>query len=257
MDQKKGTSLTTTLAVWRRDIRAAGESTILEHLQRLCKQTFHYLIFTKKSRKYPSNGFVIRFTIWLTLQKEVEALHICKPFHHFAPTISAFHVGLRPPGPPHPARFLYARPPSLPRAPALPTAHTCPPAAARARRPSRRRTELAAARPRRLARVHEPRRMRPRLDDVRGHDAGTEVDLPSEEDGGGRSRTDVNDDGDERGLGWAATGVKTWAGRQLAATWPGRRLARTTYVKMARRKKNARARSVKKNSEVGSTLWVC
>jgi len=23
---------------------------------------------------------------------------------------------------------------------------------------------------------------------------------------------------DERGLGWAATGAKTWAGRQLAAT---------------------------------------
>jgi len=68
----------------------------------------------------------IRFAIWLTLQIEVEALHICKPSHHFASTISAFHVGLRPP---HPARFLYARPPSLPRAPAL------PPAAARGRHP--------------------------------------------------------------------------------------------------------------------------
>jgi len=44
------------------------------------------------------------------------------------------------------------------------------------------------------------------------------VDLPSEEDGGGRSRTDANDDSDERrtrpglggnwreDLGWAATG---------------------------------------------------
>jgi len=47
---------------------------------------------------------------------------------------------------------------------------------------------------------------------------------------------------DERGLGWAATGAKTWAGRQLAATWPGRRLARTAYVKMARRKKKPRGR---------------
>ena len=59
----------------------------------------------------------IRFAIWLTLQIEAEALHICKTFHHSAFTISAFHVGLCPP--PHPARFLYARPPSLPRAPAL------------------------------------------------------------------------------------------------------------------------------------------
>jgi len=42
---------------------------------------------------------------------------------------------------------------------------------------------------------------------------------------------------DECGLGWAATGAKTWAGRQLARTWPGWRLARTTYVKMARREK--------------------
>ena len=44
-----------------------------------------------------------------------------------------------------------------------------------------------------------------------------------------RTMTATND---ERGLGWTATGAKTWAGRQLAATWPGRRLARTTYVKM-------------------------
>ena len=61
-------------------------------------------------------------------------------------------------------------------------------------------------------------------------------DLPSEKDGGGRSRTDAND---ERDLGWATTGAKTWAGRQLAATWSGRQLAHTTYVKMARRKKRA------------------
>jgi hypothetical protein len=44
-------------------------------------------------------------------------------------------------------------------------------------------------------------------------------------------------------------------------TWPRRgnwrRLARTTYVKMVRKRKNARARSVKKNSGVGSTLWIC
>ena len=47
----------------------------------------------------------IRSAIWLTLKIEVEALHICKPSHHFASTISAFHVGHRPS---HPARFLYA-----------------------------------------------------------------------------------------------------------------------------------------------------
>ena len=78
----------------------------------------------------------------MVLQIDVEALHICKPSHHFVSIILAFHVGLRPP----PRAMLY---------------------------------------------------------------------------GGGRIRTDTNDDGDECGLGWAATGAKTWAGRQLAATWPG------------------------------------
>ena len=62
----------------------------------------------------------IRFAIWLTLRIEVEALHICKSSHHFASTISAFHVGFRPPTPHdfstpvHPP--CRARPPSLPRA---------------------------------------------------------------------------------------------------------------------------------------------
>ena len=69
-------------------------------------------------------------------------------------------------------------------------------------------------------------------------------------DGAEITRTTTATD-DERGLGWAATGAKIWAGRQLAATWPGRRLARTTYVKMARREKNALARSVKKKFESG------
>jgi len=117
----------------------------------------------------------IRFAIWLTLQIEVEALYICKPSHHFASTISAFYVGLRPPG--SPPRAISLRPSALP--------------AARAHPPYR-------ARPRRLARVHERRRTRPRLEDIRGHGVGTEVDLPSKEDGGGRSRTDANDDGDKR-----------------------------------------------------------
>jgi len=126
----------------------------------------------------------IRFAIWLTLQIEVKALHICKPSHYFVSTISAFHVGLRPPGPP--PRAISLRPSALP-----------------------------------AARVHERRRTRPRLDDVRGHGAGTEVDLPSwgPSLGGGRSQTDANDDGDEQrmrpglggdwreDLGWAATGT--------------------------------------------------
>ena len=119
-----------------------------------------------------------------------------------------------------PPTLRYARPPSLPRAPALPTARARPTAAARARRPS-------------SCRACSPSLQLPC------------APAPLEEDGGGRSRTDANDDGDERGLSWAEIGTKTWAGRQLAATWPGRRLARTTYVKMARREKT-RARSVKK-----------
>jgi len=139
----------------------------------------------------------IRFAIWLTLQIEVEALHICKRSHHFASTISAFHVRLRPPAPP--PRAISLRPSVLP---------------------------AACARP----------------------------------DGGGRSRTDANDDGDERrtrpGLGgdwredldWTATGGDlTWA-----ATWHARRTS-----KWREGKKNARTRSVKKKSGVRSILWVC
>ena len=95
---------------------------------------------------------------------------------------------------------------------------------------------------------------RPRLDDVRGHGngggpslAGTFPRRRTEVDGAELTRTTTATN-DERGLGWAATGAKTWAGRQLAATWPGRRLARTTYVKMARREKNPRGRDrTKKN----------
>jgi len=121
----------------------------------------------------------IRFAIWLTLQIEVQALHICKPSHHFASTISTFHIGLRLPGP-------------LPRAISL------------------RSSALPAA--------------------------------PARPDGGGRSRTDANDDGDERGLGWTATGAKTWAGR------PG-------LGGGAKEKKYASAIG-EKILRVGSILWV-
>jgi len=130
--------------------------------------------------------------------------------HHFASTISVFHVGLRPPGPPTPRDFSTpVRPPYRVRPPSLPCVPTVPPAVVRARPPYRASTN----------------------DDVRGHVwttyAATARErnwtfprryLPSEEDGGGRSRTDANDDGDERrtrpglggdwreDLGWAATG---------------------------------------------------
>jgi len=93
-----------------------------------------------------------------------------------------FSTPVRPP--------CHARPPSLPRASALqlPRVPAVPPAAVRARLPY-----------------------------VRGHGAGTEVDLPSwgPSLGGGRRWSEPNDDGDERGLGWAATDAKTWARRQL------------------------------------------
>jgi len=74
-------------------------------------------------------------------------------------------------------------------------------------------------------------------------------DLPSEEDGGGRSRTDANDDGDERrtwpglggdwreDLGWAATSG------DLASAATDTHDVRQNGAKG----KNARARSVKKN----------
>ena len=97
---------------------------------------------------------------------------------------------------------------------------------------------------------------RPRLDDVRGHGAGTEVDLHSRGPslGGGRSRTDANDDdGDERrtrpglggdgceDLGWAATGG------DLAWAATGTHDVRQNGTKG----KNARARSVKKKFRGG------
>jgi len=59
-----------------------------------------------------------------------------------------------------------------------------------------------------------------------------------------RTTTAMND---ERGLGWAATGAKTWAGRQLAAT------STHDVCQNGAKGKNARARSVKKNSGVEST----
>ena len=160
----------------------------------------------------------IRFAIWLTLQIEVKALHICKPSHYFVSTISAFHVGLRPPGPP--PRAISLRPSALP-----------------------------------AARVHERRRTRPRLDDVRGHGAGTEVDLPSRGPslGGGRRWTEPN----WRERRRRRTTNAAWAGRRLArrprlgGNWHARRTSKW------REGKKRAARSVKKNSGVGSTLWVC
>jgi len=88
------------------------------------------------------------------------------------------------------------------------------------------------------------------LENGGGHCAGAEVDLPSEENGGGWSRTDANDDGDERrtrpglgddwreDMGWAATG--THDVRQNGA----------------KEKKRTGAIDEKKLG-VGSTLWVC
>jgi len=76
------------------------------------------------------------------------------------------------------------------------------------------------------------------------------------EDGGGRSRTDANDDGDERrtrhGLGgdWREDLGRAATGGDLAWAATGTHDVRQNGAKG----KNARARSVKKNSEVGSTL---
>jgi len=82
----------------------------------------------KRVENTPPMVWQIRFAIWLTLQIEVEALHICKHFHHFASTISVFHVGLRPPAPP--PRAISLRPSAL-----LAARARLPPAAARGRRP--------------------------------------------------------------------------------------------------------------------------
>ena len=164
--------------------------------------------------------------------------------------IHNFGLPRRTPSPrpsPYPARFLYARPPALqlPRVPAV------PPVAVRARPPNRARprtTTYAAT---------SGRRTRPRRWNGGGPSiTGTFPWRRTEVDGAELTRTTTATN-DEHALGGAATGAKTWAGRQLAVTWPGQRLARTTYIKMARRKKNARARSLKKISGVGFTLWVC
>jgi len=70
-------------------------------------------------------------------------------------------------------------------------------------------------------------------------------------DGAELTRTTTTATNDEHALGWAATGAKTSAGRQLAVTWPGRRLARTTYIKMARRKKKRAGAIGEKNFRGG------
>jgi hypothetical protein len=168
------------------------------------------------------------------------------------PPLCIYNFGL-------PRRTPSPRPSPPPRAISLrPSAR--PPAAARARRPSSCR-----ARP-----PSQPRASTD--DDVRGHVWTTYAatarerrwtfprgDLPSEEDGGGRSRTDANDDGDERrtrlglggdrreDLGWAATGG------DLAWAATGTHDIHQNGTK----EKNTRARSVKKISGVGFTLWVC
>ena len=76
----------------------------------------------------------IRFAIWLTLQIEVEALHIYKSFHHFASTISAFHARLRSPSPP--PRAISLRTSALPAARVRPPYRARPPSSCRACPPS-------------------------------------------------------------------------------------------------------------------------
>jgi len=140
-------------------------------------------------------------------------LHICKPSHHFASTISGFHVGLCPPGPP--PRAISLRPSALPAARARPPYRACPPS-----------LQLPyAATSGRCTWPWSRNRGGPSL-------VGTFPQRRTEVDGAELTRTTTATN-DERGLGWAATGAKTWAERQLATTWPGRRLARMTYVKMA------------------------
>jgi len=186
---------------------------------RALQTNFALLYLQKRVENTPPMVLQIRFAIWLILQIDVEALHICKPSHHFASTILAFYVGLRPPAPP-PRAISLRPPPSLQHAPALPTARARSPAAARARRPSSCRacppvppaggsaTTETRARPRTTTYAATARERRWTFH--RG-------DLPSEEDGAELTRTTTATN-DERGLGWAATGAKTWAGRQLAAT---------------------------------------
>ena len=222
MDQKKGTSLTTTLAVWRRDIRAAGESTILEHLQRLCKQTFHYLIFTKKSRKYPSNGFVNKVYNLVNFAKRGWGFAYMQTF----PPLCTYNFSLprRTPSPwPPPPRAISLRPSALPAARARPPYRAHLPSSCRARPPSFTTTHRTGggattetrARPRTTTyAATSGRRTRPR----RGNGGGPSLR-------GGRRwtepnwrerrwrRTRLGLGGDWReDLGWAATGSDlAWA----------------------------------------------
>jgi len=128
----------------------------------------------------------------------------------------------------HPARFLYARPPSLPRAPALPGCHLCRPCVfTTTHRTGGGATTETHARPRTTTYAATARERRWTF--PRG-------DLPSEEDGGGRSRTDANDDGDERrtrpglsgdwrkDLSWAATGGD-WHARRTSKWGEGKKRA--------------------------------
>jgi len=87
----------------------------------------------------------------------------------------------------------------------------------------------------------ERRRTRPRCENGGGPSlAGTFPRRRTEVDRAELTRTTTATN-DERGLGWAAIGAKTWAGRQpgLGGDWHA---ARTTYVKMTRRKKTREIR---------------
>ena len=90
----------------------------LEHLQGLCKQTLHYSI-CENSKKYPSNGFANKVCNLVNFANRGSGFAYMQTFPPLC--IYNFDLPRRTPSPrpPHPARFLYARPPSLPRAPAL------------------------------------------------------------------------------------------------------------------------------------------
>ena len=113
-------------------------------------------LFVKKSKKYPSNGFSNKVCNLVNFANRGWGFAYMQTF----PPLCIYNFGLphRTPSPRPPPRAISLRPS------ALPAARARPPAAARARR------------------------TRPRLDDIRGHSAGTEMDLLSRGPslGGGR-----------------------------------------------------------------------
>ena len=112
---------------------------------RALQKNFALPYLQKRVENTPPMVLQIRFAIWLTLQIEVETLHICKPS-------TTLHLQFRPstsdsvPPPPHPPpRAISLRPSALPATRARPPYLTRPPSSFLAKDPSAAKVSRASS----------------------------------------------------------------------------------------------------------------